>query len=336
MREWLSQLVALLVFPGFGFLFVCALAFQWIDRRVAARLQGRIGPPWFQPLADFIKLMAKEDMLPTGAHEWACAALPIVSLAAVLTAALYIPVGGRAANAFEGDLIVVLFLLSIPALAYFLAGWLSVGVFSVVGGNRSLLQYFSYEVPFLMVLSGPAILSGSWSISHIAAQQSQTVWMVLVQPLGFLLALVGLIGKLKRVPFDIPKAKSEIVAGPLTEFSGRKLALWHLTLHIQMVVGIFLLINLFLGGCGIGPVIPAAQCPEPFGYPFDFAQGVAQDALVEGLVFSVKALLILLVLSVVSVLYTRLRIDQLASLGWRVLAPLALAQMLVAIWIGVG
>jgi len=320
MNDWLSALFALFIFPGFGFLFVCALAFQWIDRRVAARLQGRIGPPWFQPLADFIKLMAKEDMLPVGAYEWACAALPMVSLAAVLTAALYIPVGGRAASAFEGDLIVVLFLLSIPALAYFLAGWLSISVFSVVGGNRSLLQYFAYEVPFLMVLSGPAILSGSWSISRIAAQQSQTAWMVLVQPLGFLLALVGLIGKLKRSPFDIPKAKSEIGAGPLTEFSGRKLALWHLTLHMKTVVGIFLLVNVFLGGSGVGLVVPTARCPD----------------LVEGLVFGVKALLILLILSVASVLYARLRIDQLVKLGWLVLAPLALLQMLVIIWIGVG
>ena len=135
--------------------------------------------------------------------------------------------------------------------------------------------------------------------------------MVLVQPLGFLLALVGLIGKLKRSPFDIPKAKSEIVAGPLTEFSGRKLALWHLTLHTQTIVGIFLLVNVFLGGCSIGPAVPAT------------------------LVFGVKALLILLALSVASVLYARLRIDQLARLGWLVLAPLALAQILVVIWIGV-
>ena len=165
----------------------------------------------------------------------------------MLTASLYIPIGAKPASAFEGDLIVVLFLLSIPALAYFLAGWVSVGVYSIIGGNRSLLQYFSYEVPFLMSLSGPAILSGSWSISRIAAQQSQTAWMVLVQPLGFLLAIVGLIGKLKRPPFDIPKAKSEVGAGPLTEFSGRKLALWHLSIQVKTVVGTFLLTNVFLG-----------------------------------------------------------------------------------------
>jgi NADH-quinone oxidoreductase subunit H len=134
------------------------------------------------------------------------------------------------------------------------------------------------------------------------------------------LALTGLIGKLKRSPFDIPKAKSEIGAGPLTEFSGRKLALWQLSLHIKTAVGIFLLVDVFLGGASIGLPVPAILNPE----------------LVEGLVFGLKALLVLLVLSLVDVLYARLRIDQLVNLGWRVLAPLALAQVLVVILIGVG
>jgi len=161
-----------------------------------------------------------------------------------------------------------------------------------------------------MAVSGPAILSGSWSIARIAEEQSQTVWMGLVQPLGFLLAMVALIGKLKRPPFDIPKAKSEICAGPLTEFSGRKLALWHLTLQMKTVVGISLMVNLFLGWCS-GGAVPAA------------------------LSFGTKALLLLLALSVVSVLYARCRIDQLVRIGWRVLVPLAMVQLMVTIWIGV-
>jgi NADH-quinone oxidoreductase subunit H len=311
MKDILHALFAVLIFPGFAFLVVSALVFHWIDRRTMARLQGRVGPPWFQPLADLIKLMAKEDVLPTGAHRRACALLPIVSLAAVLTAGMYVPVGRQAARAFEGDLIVVLFLLSLPALAYFLAGWVSASVFSVVGGNRALLQYFAYEVPFLMALTGPAIMSGSWSISRIVDHQLVHGWTVLVQPVGFLLAFVGLIGKLKRSPFDIPKAKSEIGAGPLTEFSGRRLALWQLSLQTKTVVGIFLLINIFLGGSGTGPA--------PLG----------------SLVFAVKGIAVLLCLSAAAVLYARLRIDQLASLGWRVLAPLALLQMLAVVWMGV-
>ena len=140
-----------------------------------------------------------------------------------------------------------------------------------------------------------------------------------MQPVGFLLGVIGLIGKLKRVPFDIPKAKSEVVAGPLTEFSGRKLALWHLSIQVKTVVGIFLLVNIFLGGSGNLAVA------LPWLHP----------GLAAAVTFALKALLILLGLSVVSALYARLRIDQLADLGWRVLAPLALLQTLFTIWIGV-
>ena len=302
--------VNLLVFPGFLFLFFSALFFDWVDRRIIARFQERVGPPWFQPLADFIKLLAKEDVLPRGAHANAAALLPMLSLAAVLTAGLYVPVGDVVTASFEGDLIVVLFLLSLPALGYFLAGWVSVGVYSLIGGHRSLLQYFSYEVPFLMAVASPAILSGSWRIASIVEYQAQTTWGALMQPLGFVLALIGLIGKLKRDPLDIPKAKSEVVAGPLTDFSGRKMALWHLSIYIQTVVGIFLLVNLFLGESSLIGTLPAL------------------------LIFGLKSLGILLLLSITSVIYARLRIDQLANLGWRVLAPLALVQILVTIWIG--
>lgn len=311
MKPWFDVLFALIIFPGVGFLLACTFLSQWIDRRVAARLQARVGPPWFQPVADLIKLFAKEDVLPIGARPLACTVLPILSFAAVLTAAMYIPVGGHVAHSFEGDLIVVLFLLSLPSLAYFLAGWFSVSIYSVVGGNRALLQYFSYEVPFLMALSGPAIACGSWSIARIAQFQAASIWMVWVQPLGFVLALVGLITKLKRSPFDIPKAKSEISAGPLTEFSGRKLALWMLSLHLKMVVGIFLLVNAYLGGSG------------------------GSAAWLGAAGFMIKSLFILLLLSAASVLYARLRIDQLTDIGWRVLAPLALLQLLFTVLLGV-
>lgn len=319
MRELLSVLVTLFVFPGFGFLVACALLFEWIDRRTIARLQARVGPPWFQPVADLLKLLSKESVLPRQADRPICRALPVVALAAVLTAALYVPVGGRVVYAFEGDLIVVLFLLSLPALFYFLAGWVSGGVYSVIGGSRSVLQYFSYEVPFLMALSAPAILTGSWSISEIITQQAEAGWILLVQPLGFLLALVGLIGKLKRVPFDIPKAKSEVVGGPLTEFSGRELALWHLTVDVQTVAGIFLLVNVFLGGGDL-----------------TLLQGSTPLGLARAVTFAAKALAMLLTLSVTSALYARLRIDQLASLGWRILAPLGLVQLAATILLGVG
>lgn len=312
MTSFLHSFFYLLIFPGFFFLIGTAMLFQWIDRRMVALLQRRVGPPWYQPVADLLKLFSKEDLLPRGANERVCAILPIVSLASVLTTGLYIPIGVHVISSFEGDLIFVLFLLSIPGFAYFLAGWASTGVFSVLGGNRALLQFFSYEVPFLMALAGPAILSGSWSLATISAHQAGTVWTAILQPVGFSVALIGLIGKLKRPPFDIPKAKSELIAGPLTEFSGRKLALWHLSMHTQTAAGIFLLVAVFLG------------------------TGSGQPALYGWVTFTLKSIAILLLLSTIKALYARFRIDQLANLGWRLLVPLGLLQLFVSIWMGAG
>jgi len=303
----MSQLVSILVFPGFLFLFAWAMFFQWADRKLYARLQSRVGPPWYQPLADFIKLLAKEDVLPEAADEGMCAALPLVAFAAVAMAILYVPVGRAASYAFEGDLIVVAFLLWVPTLALSLAGWLSASPFGLVGGLRALTQLFAYEVPFLMALCAPALLAGSWSISEIAAFQNGRIWTAALQPVGLLVALTCLVAKLERVPFDIPEAETEIVAGALTEFSGRKLALFRLALDMEMVVGCALIGNLFLGGFD-SLVLPTAVA------------------------FLLKTLLVLFVLSCIRALFARLRLDQMVRLSWGFLAPLSLAQLVAAVW----
>lgn len=300
-----------LIFPGFLFQFLCGWFFEWFDRKLLARYQRRIGPRWYQPFADLLKLFSKEDLLPKGTLELVAAALPIVSLCAVLTAGMYIPIAGFQLYAFEGDLIIILFLLSIPTLAYYLAGVTSVGIYSVLGGSRSILQYFSYEIPLLIALSGSAVLARSWSIQGIINAQNQSAPFIIFQPLGFLLAMVGLIGKLKRDPLDIPKAKSEVVAGSLTEFTGTKLAFWHTVMNIQTVVGIFLIISLYL------------------------RFGLFSGGIIGGLFFFLKFLVLSALLSTVSSVYARLRIDQLSGLGWKVLAPLALLQLIVVILMGV-
>lgn len=307
----LKGLFYLLIFPGLAFQVSCGLVFEWVDRKLLARFQRRVGPRWFQPLADLVKLFSKEDLLPTGASDWVTTILPLASLASVLTAGLYVPIAGFTPFSFEGDLIVILFLMGVPTLAYYLAGMSSVGIYSILGGARSLLQYFSYEVPLLLAFSGPAVLSGSWSVSGILDAQAELGPFILFQPVGFGLAIVGLIGKLKRDPLDIPKAKSEVVAGSLTEFSGPKLALWHLVMDIQAIVGIFLLINLFFGG------------------------QVGAASWIGALIFGGEVLLMIFILSAVSSLFARLRIDQLASLGWRVLVPAGILQLLFVILMGV-
>jgi NADH-quinone oxidoreductase subunit H len=306
-----KSLLQLLLFPGLAFQVVCGLLFDFIDRKFLARFQRRVGPPWYQPLADMIKLFSKEDLLPKGASDVVATLLPLISLSAVVTAGLYIPIAGFTPISFEGDLIVIIFLMSVPTLAYYLAGISSVGVYSVMGGGRSLLQYFSYEVPFLIALSGPAILAESWSVSGIIAAQQDLGAFILFIPIGFILALVGMIGKLKRDPLDIPKAKSEVVGGSLTEYTGAKLGFWHVLMNVQAVEGVFLLINLFFGVPDIG------------------------NAWLLALIFFLECLALIGMMSTASAIFARLRIDQLAGVGWKILVPVGLAQLGFIILMGV-
>ena len=208
----------MLIFPAGLFLLGCGLVYQWIDRKLVARFQNRVGPRWFQPLADVLKLLAKEEIIPTGAHPGLFVALPVVSLAAALTAALYVPMFGfTPAYSFQGDLVVTLYLLSVMTLGIGLAGANTVDRFSLVGATRTLTQLFSYEAPFLLALLGPAIMAKSWEISQINNFTHNAWWMIFTQPIGFVVALVGLMGKLELPPFDASEAETEIVSGAYTE-----------------------------------------------------------------------------------------------------------------------
>jgi NADH-quinone oxidoreductase subunit H len=216
-----SSFAAILFFPSGLFLLAASLAYEWVDRKLLAQFQNRIGPRWFQPLADVVKLLAKEEIIPDGVNRWLFVGLPIVGLAAPLTAALYIPLAGLApAFSFPGDLIVTIYLLSVLTMSIGLAGSNALGRFSLVGATRTLTQLFSYEAPFLLALLGPALVAGSWQISTIT-ETAADQWFILTQPLGFVVALIGLMGKLELPPFDAPEAETEVVAGALTEYSGR-------------------------------------------------------------------------------------------------------------------
>jgi NADH-quinone oxidoreductase subunit H len=299
--------LALVVFPGGLFLLASGLAYEWADRKLVAQFQNRVGPRWFQPLADIFKLLAKEEIVPDGVHRGLFLALPVAALAAALTAALYVPlVGLRPSYSFSGDLIVTLYLLSLMTLCLGLAGANTIDRFSLIGATRTLTQLFSYEAPFLLSLLGPAIMAGTWQISGINTYATSH-WMILFQPVGFVVALVGLMGKLELPPFDSPEAETEIVSGALTEYSGRGLALFHFGKNVELVVGLTLVSAFYLGG---------------LSNPLDFV---------------VKTLVLLLVLAGLQSLFARLRIDQTVGMWWRVGALLALAQLLVLIVLrGVG
>ena len=203
----ITALIALLFFPGGLVILLAGMAYEWADRKLVARFQNRIGPRWFQPLADNLKLLAKEEVIPQGVHRGLFIALPVIALSGAMTAALYVPVFGLAPSfSFSGDLIATIYMLSLLTLCMGLAGANTLNRFSLLGATRTLTQLFSYEAPFLLALLGPAIVAGSWRISAIADYAADH-WLILTQPIGFAVALIGLMGKLELPPFDAPEAE---------------------------------------------------------------------------------------------------------------------------------
>ena len=298
-----TSLAAILIFPAGLTLVLTGMFYEWIDRKLVARFQNRVGPRWFQPFADMVKLFAKEQITPALANPFLFFGLPVVALTGALTSALYVPLMGlQPAHSFPGDLIVTIYLLSLLTMCIGLAGWNTKGRFSLVGATRALTQMFAYEAPFLLALLGPALVAGSWQVSEIN-NYAQSHWMVIVQPVGFVVALIGLMGKLELPPFDSPEAETEIVAGALTEYSGRGLAIFKIGKYVELIVGITLVAAFYLGG----------------------VNGI--------LSFLLKTIVVLLLMSMLQTLLTRLRIDQTVGLWWRFGTILVLAQILLIIFL---
>jgi NADH-quinone oxidoreductase subunit H len=302
----LLSLFYIFVFPGILFLSVYSLLVEFLDRKLYARFQNRMGPPWYQPLADIIKLVGKESIVPSKADKGLFRILPAFALASVTVAILYIPLWSTTSlYPFKADLIVVLYLLTIPTITFFIAGWVSTSLYSTLGAVRTITQLFAYEVPLFMALLGPAILAGSWSISEIALFYQQNPLLALCNIPGFIVAIIAMQGKLERVPFDIPEAETEIVAGAFTEYSGRHLALFRMAIDIEMIVLISLIAAIFF----------------PFYLPGGLALGV--------IAYLVKTIILVFILALFRSLMARLRIEQMVSFCWKYLAPAAILQVVI-------
>jgi NADH-quinone oxidoreductase subunit H len=302
MNIQLPPLIALLLFPGGLFLLFAGTWYEYADRKLVAQFQNRIGPRWFQPVADVFKLLAKEEIVTDGVNPVLFHGLPVVALVGTLTAALYVPMAGLVpAYSFTGDLVVTLYLLSLMTLCMGLAGANTLDRFSLVGATRALTQLFSYEAPFLLALLGPAIVAGTWQISQVDVFARGHWWMLLTQPIGFLVAIVGLMGKLELPPFDSPEAETEIVAGPMTEYSGRGWALFRIGRDVELFVGLTLIASFYLGG---------------IANPIEFV---------------LKTGGLLVVTAGLQALFCRLRIDQTVGLWWRIGILLALGQLFLIV-----
>jgi NADH-quinone oxidoreductase subunit H len=297
-----EALFQLIVFPGGLFLLAISTVYEYADRKLVARYQNRVGPRFIQPVADMVKLLAKEEIIPQGVNPGLFLGLPIFALACILASALYTPMFGlKPVFSFAGDLIVVFYLLSMMTLCLGLSGANTPNRFSLIGATRTLTQLFSYEAPFLLALLGPAIVAGTWQVSQINEYAGSNLWLIVTQPIGFVVALIGLMGKLELPPFDAPEAETEIVSGALTEYSGRGYALFRLGKDIELVIGLTLVSAFYLGG------------------------------LANPIAFLIKTFALLLVVAGLQSLFARLRIDQTVGLWWRIGALLALVQLLITI-----
>lgn len=325
MIQELMVILGIVLFPGLLFFSILGLFFEWIDRRFYAKLQNRVGPlytgPWglLQPLADFVKLMAKEDIVPEGADKPIFSSVPIFALALALFATLFLPVcGPRGLISFEGDVIVLAVVLTILVILVFLGGFSSASRYSEVGAERSLLQLLGYEIPLVASMLGAMAVTvpigGSLSISSIVEAQ-RSWWSILgVQALGFAIFLLAAQAELERVPFDIPEAETEIVAGWTTEYSGKKLALLRLARDVELAFLCGLGATLFLGGPQPGPLIPGLG-----------------GVVVSTTLFVVKSIAVLMLLTVIRAAMSRLRIDQMVNFAWKWLVPLSILQLLLAV-----
>jgi len=298
----------------------------YLERKISAFIQARLGPmrvgPWglLQPIADGLKLLTKEDFIPEKADRWIFFFAPYIAVAAAFIVFSVIPFGPDWAVITDIN-IGILFVLSVSSvgvLALILAGWSSNSKYALLGGLRSSAQMVSYEVSMGLSIIGALMFSRTLSLSGIVgAQESDAIWYVVYQPVGFLIFLVSGIAENNRAPFDLPEAESELVAGFHTEYSGFRWSLFFMAEYAAMVVVTAVVTTVYLGGWYV-----------PFVYRFTEARGYHNLYVVISLIaFLIKASVILYLYFWLRWTLPRFRYDQLMDIGWKWLIPSALINI---------
>jgi NADH-quinone oxidoreductase subunit H len=311
--------------------FVIVTTFAYVllwERKLIGRFQARYGPNrtgphgYMQPLADVVKLIFKEDLVPSGANRVLFQLAPVISVFAAIAAAAVIPWGGshdyfgHTVNFFGTDLdIGVLYVFALTSIGFYgliLGGWASGNKYSLLGAARTAAQLVSYEVSMGLSIVGVVMIAQTLSLRGIVEAQADSVWYILLQPVGFVIFMICAVAETNRAPFDLPEAESELVAGYHTEYGGLKFAMFFLAEYVNMIVVSAFGATLFLGGYS-GPALP--------GFVW----------------LGIKVFVLLFLFIWLRATLPRLRYDRLMKFGWKVLLPLATLNLLVtAVVVGLG
>ena len=324
-------------------LLLSAAALVFLERRVAGYIQDRFGPnrlgPFgvLQPFADVIKLFMKEDIVPDAADKHFHGIAPMITLGVAVAVYAVIPfadpikINGTEIQmglAVAKDInIGVLFILAMTGVGVYgvtLAGWSSNNKYSLLGGIRSCAQMISYEISMGLAIVGIVMISGEFGIMDIVHSQSNWAWNLFRQPLGFLVYLVAAFAEMNRTPFDLAEAEHELVSGYNTEYTGMKFGSFFLGEYANIATSSLIISLLYLGGWTL---------PVPAEW-IGLAEGTILMAVVQFLVLAVKVFLMTMFVIWVRWSLPRFRYDQLMNLGWKVLLPIALVNIvLVAVGI---
>ena len=295
------------------FLSITVMVLTWIERKFLARIQQRMGPMRvgphgiLQPIADVIKLISKEDILPSWADKPIYWMAPVAIFVPAIAIWVTIPFSeSLVLQNLDLGLFYIAAISVLSVLGLVMAGWGSANKYSMLGGLRAVGQLISYEIPFIMAILGVAMLSQSLSLIDVVNDQSN-IANIIVQPIGFLIFLAAGLAELGRTPFDIHHAESEVVGGPFVEYSGAHWAIIQLSEYVNTFAIAALIAIMFLGG---------------WSWPSMPFSGIAHNFL-SLIWFLVKIYAVILLIFWIRGTYPRLRIDQLMSFGWKVLVPVS-------------
>lgn len=313
----------------------------YAERRISAFIQNRIGPnrvgPWglLQAPADVLKLFIKEDIVPARADRFVHTLAPIVSITVALTTFAVVPFGntitlwGTEIKLMIADVnIGVLYILAMTSMGVYgltLSGWASNNKYSLLGALRSSAQMISYELSLGLSIVGVIMIAGTVELDRIVEMQSGLAWNIFLTPIGFITFVVASFAETNRLPFDLPEAEPELVGGYHTEYSGMKFGTFFLAEYANMITSSAVIVTLFLGGWQI-PYIELAGLPAMW------------TSILQVLAFVVKVGAVLVFYMWVRWTIPRFRYDQLMNLGWKVMLPMALVNLVVTgawlLWLG--